>query len=63
MTLFFKAQPERGISRVVCFSSKHNLTLPEMEVTAIENIVQTWQKEYTDLGSIDYINHVQILKK
>jgi UDPglucose--hexose-1-phosphate uridylyltransferase len=34
-----------------------------MEVTAIESIVQTWQKEYTDLGSIDYINHVQILKK
>jgi UDPglucose--hexose-1-phosphate uridylyltransferase len=59
---FFKAQPERGISRVVCFSPKHNLTLPEMEVTAIENIVQTWQKEYTDLGSIDYINHVQIFE-
>ena len=31
---FFKAQPERGISRVVCFSPKHNLTLPEMEVAS-----------------------------
>jgi UDPglucose--hexose-1-phosphate uridylyltransferase len=59
---FFRAKPERGISRVVCFSPKHNLTLPEMPVEAIENIIHTWQKEYTDLGSIDYINHVQIFE-
>ena len=59
---FFKAKPERGISRVVCFSPKHNLTLPEMPVGAIENIIHTWQKEYTDLGTVDYINHVQIFE-
>lgn len=59
---FFKAQPERGISRVVCFSPNHNLTLPEMPVDAIENIIHTWQKEYTELGNVDYINHVQIFE-
>jgi len=59
---FFKAQPERGISRVVCFSPKHNLTLPEMPVESIENIVRTWQQEYNDLGNIDYINYVQIFE-
>ena len=59
---FFKAKPEQGISKVVCFSPKHNLTLPEMPVKAIENIIHTWQKEYTDLGKIDYINHVQIFE-
>jgi UDPglucose--hexose-1-phosphate uridylyltransferase len=59
---FFKAKPERGISRVVCFSPKHNLTLPEMSVKAIENIIHTWQMEYTSLGKIDYINHVQIFE-
>jgi UDPglucose--hexose-1-phosphate uridylyltransferase len=59
---FFKVQPERGISRVVCFSPKHNLTLPEMPLEAIENIIRTWQKEYTDLGSIEYIKHVQIFE-
>jgi UDPglucose--hexose-1-phosphate uridylyltransferase len=59
---FFKAQPERGISRVVCFSAKHNLTLPEMDVDGIANIIHTWQKEYTDLGNVDYINHVQIFE-
>jgi UDPglucose--hexose-1-phosphate uridylyltransferase len=61
-TTFFKAQPERGISRVVCFSPNHNETLPEMSVASIETIVRTWQQEYTDLGKIDYINYVQIFE-
>ena len=59
---FFKAKPERGIARVVCFSPRHDLTLPEMDLPAIETIIKTWQKEYTDLGSVDYINHVQIFE-
>lgn len=59
---FFKAKPERGISRVVCFSPKHNITLPEMDLSTIEEIIRTWQKEYTDLGKIDYINYVQIFE-
>ena len=59
---FFKLQPERGISRVVCFSPNHNETLPEMSAESIENIVRTWQQEYTDLGNIDYINYVQIFE-
>lgn len=59
---FFKAIPERGISKVVCFSPKHNLTLPEMDAKDIENIIQLWQKEYTDLGAKDFINYVQIFE-
>lgn len=59
---FFKAKPERGISRVVCFSPKHNITLPEMDLPTIEEIIRTWQREYTDLGNVDYINYVQIFE-
>jgi UDPglucose--hexose-1-phosphate uridylyltransferase len=59
---FFIAKPECGISKVVCFSPRHNLTLPEMELSTIETIIKTWQKEYTDLGNVDYINHVQIFE-
>lgn len=59
---FFRAKSERGISRVVCFSPNHNLTLPELSVPEIENVISAWQKEYADLGAIDYINHVQIFE-
>ncbi|WP_395050013.1 galactose-1-phosphate uridylyltransferase [Flavobacterium sp.] len=61
-TTFFKAKPERGISRVVCFSPKHNITLPEMDLSTIEEIIRTWQREYTNLGKVDYINYVQIFE-
>lgn len=61
-TTFFKVKPERGISRVVCFSPTHNITLPEMELSSIEEIIRTWQREYADLGNVDYINYVQIFE-
>lgn len=57
-----KAKGERGICRVVCFSPDHSLTLPEMDVDAIEKVVELWQKEYDELGSLDFINHVQIFE-
>ncbi len=57
-----RAKSEKGICRVVCFSPKHNLTLAEMEVNDIINVVKTWQKEYSELGKNSYINYVQIFE-
>ncbi|WP_312902383.1 UDP-glucose--hexose-1-phosphate uridylyltransferase [Chryseobacterium taichungense] len=59
---FFSLKPERGINRVICFSENHSLTLPEMEVEDIRNVVDTWQQQYEELGSEDFINHVQIFE-
>ncbi len=61
-TDLFQLKPERGINKVVCFSPKHNLTLPEMEIAAIEKVVQTWKDQYIELGSHDFINYVQIFE-
>jgi UDPglucose--hexose-1-phosphate uridylyltransferase len=60
--IFFKAKSERGISKVVCFSPNHNLTLPELSIANIENVIEAWQTQYALLGSIDYINYVQIFE-
>jgi len=57
-----KAKGERGVCRVVCFSPDHSLTIPDMEVEAIEKVVDLWQKEYLELGAKDFINHVQIFE-
>lgn len=56
------AKGEKGICRVICFSPQHNLTLPEMEVPQIRKVVDLWVDEYTELGSRDYINYVQIFE-
>lgn len=58
----FQLKPERGINRVICFSPRHDLTLPEMETTDILKVVEVWKEQYKDLGSNDFINHVQIFE-
>ncbi|MBI9066242.1 MAG: UDP-glucose--hexose-1-phosphate uridylyltransferase [Salinivirgaceae bacterium] len=58
----FKAKAEQGLSRVICFSPKHNLTIPEMDVNVIKKVVDLWCDEYESLGKMDFINHVQIFE-
>jgi len=40
----------RGTCRVICFSPRHNLTLPEMEETAIARVVDVWAEQVEELG-------------
>ncbi|GLB50355.1 UDP-glucose--hexose-1-phosphate uridylyltransferase [Neptunitalea lumnitzerae] len=58
----FQIEPQKGINRVICFSPRHDLTLPEMEVEAIERVVDAWKEQYIDLGGREFINHVQIFE-
>lgn len=57
-----KAKGEKGLCKVICFSPDHSLTIPDMEVEAIEKVIGVWQKEYLEIGSLDFINHVQIFE-
>jgi UDPglucose--hexose-1-phosphate uridylyltransferase len=56
------ARPERGLCRVVCFSPRHDLTLPELDDLAVENVLATWARESTDLGGKDFIHYVQVFE-
>ena len=56
------SEPERGVSRVVCFSPDHSLTIARMDLADIRRVVDTWAEEYLALGSRDFINHVQIFE-
>lgn len=58
----FRAETERGICRVICFSPRHDLTLAEMEPEAIEEVVRLWKAQYQELGAIDYVKYVQIFE-
>lgn len=40
----------RGTCRVVCFSPRHDLTLPQMPVATIRSVVDVWAEQVTDLG-------------
>jgi UDPglucose--hexose-1-phosphate uridylyltransferase len=58
----YRNQPARGISRVVCYSPKHNLTLAELEVPEIKNLLSVWQEQYIDLGRREEVSHVLIFE-
>lgn len=58
----FQLKPERGINKVICFSPRHDLTIPEMEVSALVKVAEAWKQQYEELGSKDFINHVQIFE-
>ncbi|GAB2953166.1 UDP-glucose--hexose-1-phosphate uridylyltransferase [Hymenobacter coalescens] len=57
-----RAEAESGVGRVICFSPRHDLTLPEMDVPAIRRVVDLWAEQYQELGSQPDINYVQIFE-
>ncbi len=56
------AKGEPGICKVVCFSPRHDLTLPEMEEKDIRRVVDVWSEQYLTLGEQNKINYVQIFE-
>ncbi len=56
------AEPEDGLCRVICYSPRHDLTIARMQPQQVEGVVQTWQREYQELGARADINHVQIFE-
>ncbi|MGB9639822.1 MAG: UDP-glucose--hexose-1-phosphate uridylyltransferase [Anaerolineales bacterium] len=41
-----------GTCRVICFSPRHDLTLPQMEVVDIHKVVRVWMEQSVELGRI-----------
>ncbi|MCC6446653.1 MAG: UDP-glucose--hexose-1-phosphate uridylyltransferase [Armatimonadetes bacterium] len=46
----FRYEPVRGLCRVICFSPRHDLTLPEMEESQIVPVIETWADQVADLS-------------
>jgi UDPglucose--hexose-1-phosphate uridylyltransferase len=41
---------QQGTCRVVCFSPRHDLTLPEMSLADIRRVIDVWAGQVTELG-------------
>jgi UDPglucose--hexose-1-phosphate uridylyltransferase len=48
----FRMGGVRGTARVLCFSPRHDLTLPEMTVPDIRRVVDLWAEQVTELGKV-----------
>lgn len=56
------ARPETGIARVICFSPRHDVSLPEMDTAGIRRVVDLWAEQYAELGARPDIGYVQIFE-
>jgi UDPglucose--hexose-1-phosphate uridylyltransferase len=45
-----RAEPTTGTCRVICFSPRHDLTLAQLEPSALHEVVDTWAAETAQLG-------------
>ncbi len=45
-----RIEPQRGTCRVICFSPRHDLTLPELSLPEIRAVVNLWADQTAELG-------------
>jgi len=57
-----RAHSEQGICRVICFSHRHDLTLPGLSLESLVKVIELWQQEFKTLGERPEINYVQIFE-
>ena len=56
------ANSEQGICRVISFSPRHDLTLPDLSVMNMLDVVDLWCSEFDSLSKIERIKHIQIFE-
>ncbi len=54
----YRNRPANGVAKVICYSPRHDLTVAEMELYQIEEVVQVWQQETFDLSRRPEVKNV-----
>jgi len=58
----FISEEETGQCRVICFSPRHDLTLPELDQAEVEAVIRTWSDQTAELGALEYVRYVQVFE-
>jgi galactose-1-phosphate uridylyltransferase, family 1 len=56
------AEPETGRCRVICFSPRHDLSLPYMDLASVTEVIRTWSQQTAELGAESNIRYVQVFE-
>lgn len=59
---FEKVEPVKGVCRVLCFTPRHNVTLAELSLDEIKNVVALWKEEFKTLSSNKEIKNILIFE-
>jgi UDPglucose--hexose-1-phosphate uridylyltransferase len=58
----YRNRPARGLARVVCYSPRHDLTLAELDVSQVDELLAVWQHQYRDLAARPEVEHVLVFE-
>ncbi len=58
----FTAVPESGICRIICFSPRHDLSVPHMELDDVASVIGVWIAEYEKFKAMPEITYAQIFE-
>ena len=58
----FIARSETGTCRVICFSPRHDLTMPQLSLDEAEGVINTWSQETAELQQRPGIAYVQVFE-
>jgi UDPglucose--hexose-1-phosphate uridylyltransferase len=56
------AEVETGVCRVICYSPRHDLSMSQMALPDVVDVVDVWTEEYRRLGALDFVGSVQIFE-
>ncbi|HWE48392.1 MAG TPA: UDP-glucose--hexose-1-phosphate uridylyltransferase [Bryobacteraceae bacterium] len=56
------AESGQGICRVICFTPRHDLSIPSMSPEDLLNVVNVWCAESATLRAMPFVNYVQIFE-
>jgi UDPglucose--hexose-1-phosphate uridylyltransferase len=58
----YRNRPARGISRVICYTPRHDLSLAELGTSGIVELMRTWQAQYRELAGRPEVEHVLVFE-
>ena len=58
----YRVGPASGVARVVCYSPRHDVTLAELPVDAVDELLATWQDQMRELAARPEVAHVLIFE-
>jgi UDPglucose--hexose-1-phosphate uridylyltransferase len=62
LSTLFRAESESGLCKVICFSPRHDLSIPQLSLDEAEAVINTWSEETAELFKRPEIAHVQVFE-
>jgi UDPglucose--hexose-1-phosphate uridylyltransferase len=58
----YRRMPAQGVAKVVCYTPRHDLSLAELELEQLLELLLVWQAEYRTLGARSEVRHVLVFE-